>query len=645
MKKPILYLIPVLLLFAWSSSFAQKEMKEDYKKLKSRSSIRGASQLLREADGLKDTNAKEALNKVQDALAMSIAEEDDFNEGKCYLLLGQINTNIQEWKLALENFNRAYEKLSVNYASSIEFKQTVEGLGNTQLELGNYNEALQNFQRALVLKISNDERSELQLQISEVHYRMGNYTEASKALDNIAISKIINVSLDTRIQNQRAKIYARTNNLEKTKEIYSNSVNTMRSASKPTVQEQKSFDDSKEEIADVLHEQKKYDEEIAIRQQAVDYNLDNKNLTAVTKDKLEISSTLFDKGEDEEALKELEETVTIADTIDQPKEQAQAYLALAEAYNKKGDKDKALTAYKKYSEAVAKSEQQNVIHLTDRSELIKKQKDIEELSKDVSIGQREETIAQQTLYKQQLIIYGLLLIIAIVVITSYFIYKNARASKVANQLLALKSLRSQMNPHFIFNALNSVNHFIAQQDERTANKFLSEFSQLMRLVLENSQEDFIPFYKEQEILSLYLKLEHYRFRDKFDYEINIDEGINAESIEVPPMLIQPYIENAVWHGLRYKDVKGKLVLNIRQEPANLVVEIIDDGIGRKRSTALKTENQKKHNSTGLKNIEERLNIINKVYKSNYNVAIHDLDGGGGTHVRINLPLQNRIDKI
>jgi len=192
-----------------------------------------------------------------------------------------------------------------------------------------------------------------------------------------------------------------------------------------------------------------------------------------------------------------------------------------------------------------------------------------------------------------------------------------------------------MNPHFIFNALNSVNHFIAEQDERTANKFLSEFSQLMRLVMENSQEDFIPLFKEQEILALYLKLEHYRFRDKFDYTIDTDESINAEAIEVPPMLIQPYIENAVWHGLRYKEEKGMLTLRFYQEDKTLMVEITDNGIGRKRSAALKTANQKKHNSTGLKNIQERLGIINKVYKANYQVTIEDLEPG--TRVRIQLP--------
>jgi len=130
-------------------------------------------------------------------------------------------------------------------------------------------------------------------------------------------------------------------------------------------------------------------------------------------------------------------------------------------------------------------------------------------------------------------------------VTSYFIYKNAQASKRANQLLALKSLRSQMNPHFIFNALNSVNQFISQNDERAANKFLSEFSRLMRLVMENSQEDFISLQKEEEIISLYVKLEHYRFRDKFDFEITGLDKLEKETIEIPPMLIQPYIENAV----------------------------------------------------------------------------------------------------
>jgi LytS/YehU family sensor histidine kinase len=194
-----------------------------------------------------------------------------------------------------------------------------------------------------------------------------------------------------------------------------------------------------------------------------------------------------------------------------------------------------------------------------------------------------------------------------------------------------------MNPHFIFNALNSVNQFISQQDERTANRFLSEFALLMRLVLENSQEDFIPLHREQEILSLYLKLEHYRFRDKFDYEIKVDDNVNVEEIQIPPMLIQPYIENAVWHGLRYKNEKGKLLLHFYRQNGSLVAEISDDGVGRQRSAELKTENQKKHNSTGLKNVADRLAIINKVYHLDYRVDIEDRENNG-TRVSVYLPV-------
>ena len=115
-----------------------------------------------------------------------------------------------------------------------------------------------------------------------------------------------------------------------------------------------------------------------------------------------------------------------------------------------------------------------------------------------------------------------------------------------------------------------------------------------------------------------------------------------EAVELPPMLIQPYIENAVWHGLRYKNTKGHLHVHIKDQQTTIQVEITDNGIGRKRSMELKTQNQKKHHrSTGLKNIQERLSIINKVYKKNYQVSIQDLDpeAGMGTKVLVQLPVK------
>ncbi|MBA4055600.1 MAG: hypothetical protein C0490_12875, partial [Marivirga sp.] len=632
------------------NSHAQQKEKEvkktdSYKNYKSRSSVNGADQLLKEANSSKKNNPDEALNKVKEALGLSIAQGDALNEARCYLLISEINENITEWKLALENYVRAYDKLKNDFPSSTEYRRTLQGLGNTQLKLGNFQESLIYYQELLAMRLSVGEKRERQLDISEVYYQMGNYDEALKTLDNITSAKVADPSFEARAQNQRAKIFARTNELEKTKDIYENSINTLR-ANKAIDQEgEQSLQNAKEEIVDVLREQKRYDDEIDLRKQSIQLNLKSKNLAEVTKDKVEIGKTLAAKGENTLALKEIEEAARMADTLENPREQANAFLALADLYQKSGRNIQALAAYKRYSEAVTASEKLIENELMERSGLIRQQRDIEELTKNVSIGQREETIERATVFRQQLVIYGLLFIVLISGVTSYFTYKNAVASKVANQLLTLKSLRGQMNPHFIFNALNSVNHFIAQKDERTANKFLSEFSQLMRLVLENSQEDFIPLHKEQEILSLYLKLEHYRFRDKFEYKIETNKDINIDTMEVPPMLIQPYIENAVWHGLRYRETKGKLSLHFRKEPDNIVVEIEDNGIGRKRSSELKTENQRKHNSTGLKNIEERLSIINKVYNANYRVTVEDLESDTGTRVKIYLPVNKQKNSL
>jgi LytS/YehU family sensor histidine kinase len=197
-------------------------------------------------------------------------------------------------------------------------------------------------------------------------------------------------------------------------------------------------------------------------------------------------------------------------------------------------------------------------------------------------------------------------------------------------------MRSQMNPHFIFNALNSVNSFIAVNDERNANRYLSEFSVLMRSVLENSDEDFIPLTKEVELLELYVKLEHNRFKDKFDYKIKVDENINLEQFSIPPMLLQPYIENAIWHGLRYKKEKGNLEISINQKNnETLLISIIDDGIGRKKSQELKTNNQLKQKSKGMNNIKNRIAILNDMYKDRVSVVVADvLENGEGTKVTL-----------
>ena len=240
--------------------------------------------------------------------------------------------------------------------------------------------------------------------------------------------------------------------------------------------------------------------------------------------------------------------------------------------------------------------------------------------------------------RQKLTIYALLTGLVLLLLSLFWMIRSNRQGKLANNLLALKSLRTQMNPHFIFNALNSVNSFIAQNDERSANRYLTEFSTLMRSVLINSEEDFIPLEKEIELLELYLKLEHSRFQDKFDYELVIDKKIEQHRFQIPPMLLQPYVENAVWHGLRYKEEKGFLkVALVKKDEETITIEISDNGIGRKKSKELKTDHQKKQQSKGMQNIKQRIQILNEMYKDKVDVFIEDMyDDATGTKVILTL---------
>jgi LytS/YehU family sensor histidine kinase len=250
----------------------------------------------------------------------------------------------------------------------------------------------------------------------------------------------------------------------------------------------------------------------------------------------------------------------------------------------------------------------------------------------------EQRLTEESNKRQLWVIYSLLFGMLFMSLAAFFFYRSNQKQKLANNLLALKSLRSQMNPHFIFNALNSVNNYIAKHDERSANRYLSDFSTLMRSVLENSEEDFIPLTKELELLELYLKLEQSRFPDKFTYNMEVEDSINMEAYKLPPMLLQPYLENAIWHGLRYRESSGFLKIRLSQKNRDMLeICIEDNGIGRKKSAAIKTQHQKKQRSTAMGNIQKRIAILNDMYKNNIAVAVSDLnEDGTGTRVTLTL---------
>jgi sensor histidine kinase YesM len=218
---------------------------------------------------------------------------------------------------------------------------------------------------------------------------------------------------------------------------------------------------------------------------------------------------------------------------------------------------------------------------------------------------------------------------------------KAEFEQQASQL-EMQALRAQMNPHFIFNSLNSINRFILQNNKAQASEYLTKFSKLVRMILQNSQASLITLESELEALQLYLDLEALRFDQHFDYKITVPDDIDTDVLKVPPLIIQPYAENAIWHGLMHKEEKGHLNIEVSQNENHLLFKITDDGIGRRKAAVIASTKETKHKSMGLKITADRIAMLQRLNGNESPVTINDLvnaDGSAaGTEVVIKMPV-------
>ena len=208
-------------------------------------------------------------------------------------------------------------------------------------------------------------------------------------------------------------------------------------------------------------------------------------------------------------------------------------------------------------------------------------------------------------------------------------------------LLKQKSLQLQMNPHVLFNMLNSIQCFVLKNDSDRAVYYLSKFAMLMRAILSNSYEGSITLANELDAIKLYLELEEMRFEHSFTYEIRISPEIDENFVEMPPMILQPYVENSIIHGLRYKDGKGHLFIDISLESEGVVLCVVqDDGVGRERSAEIQKASGRNRDSYGMRITKERLDIINTYTQDKYTVKVVDLydhDGkAAGTRIEVRI---------
>ncbi len=598
--------------------------------------VRQFNQMIDSADAYLKKDAAKSIKFVGDALNYDVSSRQSAEAhellGDVYVYWKQYDLAISAYKVSLQNLEMASSKLKLadaytkneEYQKSIDtykslnekdlsnYEKTVlyEGLGDAYLKLKNTQQAISSYEKGL--------------EIAKKHLIAPKVTDLN--------SKI-------------AQAYNARGEVEKAKGFYSNSLKLAKKENKKRAVEEQI------KVAEFNSSNMEYDSEIALRKDVLetlediekDSVLPNESPLTPQKQNYKLGNAYLLNNDLENAIPSFKKSIEEADKKEDLDVKKDATRKLSEALIDAGDAEEGLKWLNEYKNTVDELYAKKVQEISQAARfsrnLAEQQNRITTLESDRALSKSKYDLTQERNKRQQLIIYSLLGGLLLLLITGFLMYKYIKQQRLANNLLALKSLRSQMNPHFIFNALNSVNSFIATNDERTANKYLSDFSQLMRAVLENSEEDFIPLKKEIELLQLYTKLEHFRFQDKFDYSIDVDDTINVDEFQIPPMLLQPYIENAVWHGLRYKKEKGHLNISIKPKSKDeITITILDDGIGRARSKQMKTENQKKQNSKGMNNIKKRVAILNEMYKDKVDVTIEDYQQSedAGTKVVVTL---------
>ncbi|MDD7915403.1 tetratricopeptide repeat protein [Polaribacter ponticola] len=299
------------------------------------------------------------------------------------------------------------------------------------------------------------------------------------------------------------------------------------------------------------------------------------------------------------------------------------YTNYSEYYEQTGNHENALKYYKKYTtisnQLLNDKTSKYVNDLIAKYDSERKTNQIKNLAK-------QNEIAQLQLIKNRNLWAIFLVSIFCLLVILYFLYRQ-NSLKKEKKILTLEQdvLRNQMNPHFIFNALNSIKHYIINNEQKNAVHYLNKFSKLIRKILESSSVKEVSLQEELETMDLYMNIENIRFSNEIDYNFNVDQTLDLSKIKVPPLVLQPFLENALWHGLSSKKGDKNILLSVHKPSENFIqIDIQDNGIGRKASAKIKSNKTIKRKSIGIELTKERLNNFIKGFKNTFSLSFNDL---------------------
>ena len=363
----------------------------------------------------------------------------------------------------------------------------------------------------------------------------------------------------------------------------------------------------------------------------------------------------------DEAIHFAQQGLALAREINAKKDLQNIHLTLSEAYTAKEEHAQALVHYQQYStyrDSIFDEEK------TRQIAEMQARYDVEKKEQEIAAQQQEITLLEINKITERNFRLALMTGSVLLMLLSLFIYTRYRTKQKTAQVLDQKNreiaskneeikrmnkelekrmLRAQMDPHFIFNALNAIQHLIIVNDKTSALKYLSKFSKLVRQTLENSVSHKVPVADEIRLLKYYLELEALRFDNQFDYVVEIDEGLDIYNVEIPFLLLQPYVENAIVHGLRYKNEQGRIKIHLQNQHNYLHCVVEDNGIGREEAAKISANHGKHHISRGMSVTNQRLATLNTDQKCQPQLKITDLYDyqmkAAGTKVEIFIPLE------
>jgi len=633
-----------------------------------------------EADRLKSALATAATDSSKIAIYISLHDvlaEVDTTQSKDYLLkalaLGERNPNktfVCRVYLKLSKHFRQRGKLSdakhaqMKVAQACSEIKMIEAALNSergilnQLE-GKYDSAVHFFLKALAIdeSMGNDEKSANSLNnIANIYWELERFDDA---LDyyNRALSIYENSGNEKEtgdILGNIGLIYRSKNNYEKALEYYNKSLAIDRKYGNRL-----SEAINLQNIAVLYTKTNDTDKamEFMMASNALSRKIDDQIGVLYTDHG--IATIYFDRGDYDKAITALQSALLLAQKLNIKEEIKDLYESLALAYEKKNGFKTALEYRKKFEVAKdslsGESFATRIKELEVKYESEKKDKRITLLAKEKEL-QATESKRQATL--KNAFIIGFLLVVLLASVITYSLRQRMKsqallASKMAELNdatfkqrlgeLEMKALRAQINPHFLFNCMNSINRMILSGDNENASIYLTKLSKFVRLILENTESNRVSLESELSLVESYIQMEELRFKGRIDYEITVDQSVETDNAYLPPMVLQPFVENAIWHGLMHKekDRPGQIKIGVKENNEALICTIEDNGVGRIRSQELQDKNMFKTKSMGIKITEDRLKLLTKKRWKEL-IRIVDLkdayDTAMGTRVEISIPL-------